>query len=64
MTSKPTTEELLVMVGIKRSRPELITIGRKGEMEAGYSIGSQHLLHAAVRNEKVTLILVNKPTMV
>ena len=25
----------------------------------GYSIGSQHLLNSAVRNEKVTLILVN-----
>ena len=47
-----------VMVGIKRSRPELITIGYMGD-GGGYSIGSQHLLNSAVRNEKVTLILVN-----
>ncbi|HCF49702.1 MAG TPA: 2-oxoglutarate synthase [Syntrophomonas sp.] len=47
-----------VMVGIKRSRPELVTIGYMGD-GGGYSIGSQHLLNAAVRNEKVTLILVN-----
>lgn len=47
-----------VMVGIKRSRPELVTIGYMGD-GGGYSIGSQHLLNAAVRNERVTLILVN-----
>ena len=47
-----------VMVGIKRARPELITIGYMGD-GGGYSIGSQHLLNAAVRNENVTLILVN-----
>lgn len=47
-----------VMVGIKRSRPELICLGYMGD-GGGYSIGSQHLLNAAVRNEKVTLILVN-----
>lgn len=47
-----------VMVGIKRSRPELICVGYMGD-GGGYSIGSQHLLNSAVRNEKVTLILVN-----
>lgn len=47
-----------VMVGIKRARPDLITIGYMGD-GGGYSIGSQHLLNAAVRNEKVTLFLVN-----
>jgi len=47
-----------VIVGIKRSRPELVSIGYMGD-GGGYSIGSQHLLNAAVRNEKVTLILVN-----
>jgi 2-oxoglutarate ferredoxin oxidoreductase subunit beta len=47
-----------VMVGIKRSRPELICIGYMGD-GGGYSIGSQHLVNSAVRNEKVTLILVN-----
>lgn len=47
-----------VMVGIKRSRPELVCVGYMGD-GGGYSIGSQHLLNAAVRNEKVTLVLVN-----
>ncbi|MDD4802662.1 MAG: thiamine pyrophosphate-dependent enzyme [Syntrophomonas sp.] len=47
-----------VMVGIKRSRPELVCIGYMGD-GGGYSIGSQHLVNAAVRNEKITLILVN-----
>lgn len=47
-----------VMVGIKRSRPELICVGYMGD-GGGYSIGSQHLVNSAVRNEKVTLILVN-----
>jgi 2-oxoglutarate ferredoxin oxidoreductase, beta subunit (EC 1.2.7.3) len=47
-----------VMVGIKRSRPELVTVGYMGD-GGGYSIGSQHLVNAAVRNEKLTLILVN-----
>ena len=46
-----------VMTGIKRARPELITTvhGDGG----GYAIGSQHLVNAATRNEKVTVILVN-----
>jgi 2-oxoglutarate ferredoxin oxidoreductase subunit beta len=47
-----------VMVGLKRSRPELLTVGYMGD-GGGYSIGSQHLLNAAVRNENITLILVN-----
>lgn len=47
-----------VMVGVKRARPELICIGYMGD-GGGYSIGSQHLMNSAVRNEKVTLILVN-----
>ena len=47
-----------VMVGLKRSRPELLTIGYMGD-GGGYSIGAQHLVNAAVRNEKITIILVN-----
>lgn len=47
-----------VMVGIKRSRPDKLAIGYMGD-GGGYSIGSQHLVNAAVRNEKVTLFLVN-----
>lgn len=46
------------MVGIKRSRPELICVGYMGD-GGGYSIGSQHLLNAAVRDENITLVLVN-----
>lgn len=47
-----------VVVGIKRSRPELLCVGYMGD-GGGYSIGSQHLVNAAVRNENITLILVN-----
>ena len=47
-----------VMVGLKRANPDLICIGYMGD-GGGYSIGSQHLLNSAVRDEKVTLILVN-----
>lgn len=47
-----------VITGIKRSRPELIVIGYMGD-GGGYAIGSQHLVNAAARDEKVTVILVN-----
>lgn len=47
-----------VVVGMKRARPELIVIGYMGD-GGGYSIGSQHLMNSAVRNEKITLILAN-----
>lgn len=47
-----------VMVGMKRANPDLICVGYMGD-GGGYSIGSQHVLNSAVRNEKVTLILVN-----
>ncbi|SHJ41537.1 thiamine pyrophosphate-dependent enzyme [Desulfofundulus thermosubterraneus] len=47
-----------VMTGIKRARPELICIAYMGD-GGGYAIGSQHLVNAAARNEKITLILAN-----
>lgn len=47
-----------VMVGMKRANPDLICIGYMGD-GGGYSIGSQHLLNSAIRDEKVTLILAN-----
>ncbi|NHM28381.1 2-oxoglutarate synthase [Desulfofundulus sp. TPOSR] len=47
-----------VMTGIKRARPELICIAYMGD-GGGYAIGSQHLVNAAARNEKITVILVN-----
>ena len=47
-----------VVTGIKRANPELITIAYMGD-GGGYAIGSQHLVNAAARNEKITVILVN-----
>jgi len=47
-----------VMTGIKRSRPELICIAYMGD-GGGYSIGVQHLVSAAARNEKITVVLAN-----
>jgi len=47
-----------VMTGIKRARPELICIAYMGD-GGGYAIGAQHLVNAALRNEKITVILVN-----
>lgn len=47
-----------VIVGIKRANPDLIGIAYMGD-GGGYAIGSQHLVNAAARNEKITVILVN-----
>ncbi|MFY9173905.1 MAG: thiamine pyrophosphate-dependent enzyme [Peptococcia bacterium] len=47
-----------VMAGIKRARPDRICIAYMGD-GGGYAIGSQHLVNAATRNEKITLLLVN-----
>lgn len=47
-----------VITGIKRANPELIGIAYMGD-GGGYAIGSQHLVNAAARNEKITAILVN-----
>ena len=47
-----------VMTGIKRANPELITIAYMGD-GGGYAIGSQHLVNAAARNVKITVILAN-----
>jgi 2-oxoglutarate ferredoxin oxidoreductase subunit beta len=47
-----------VVTGVKRSRPDRICIAYMGD-GGGYAIGSQHLVNAAVRNEKITVILVN-----
>lgn len=47
-----------VMTGLKRANPSLIGIAYMGD-GGGYAIGSQHLVNAATRNEKITLILVN-----
>ncbi len=47
-----------VMTGIKRARPELLCVAYMGD-GGGYSIGVQHLVGAAMRNEKITVILAN-----
>ena len=47
-----------VMVGIKLANPETICIAYMGD-GGGYAIGSQHLVNAAARNEKITVLLAN-----
>ncbi len=47
-----------VVTGVKRARPDRICIAYMGD-GGGYAIGSQHLVNAASRNEKITLILAN-----
>jgi len=47
-----------VMAGIKRANPDLICIAYMGD-GGGYAIGSQHLVNAAARNERITVILAN-----
>ena len=46
------------MTGLKRANPELIAVAYMGD-GGGYAIGSQHLVNAAARNERITVILVN-----
>jgi 2-oxoglutarate ferredoxin oxidoreductase subunit beta len=47
-----------VMVGYKMVKPERIAIAYMGD-GGGYAIGLQSLLHAALRNEPITVILIN-----
>jgi len=47
-----------VMTGVKRASPETICIAYMGD-GGGYAIGSQHLVNAAARNERITVILAN-----
>ncbi len=47
-----------VMTGIKRANPDLICVAYMGD-GGGYAIGSQHLVNATARNEKITVILAN-----
>lgn len=46
------------MVGYKMARPKRIAMGYVGD-GGGYAIGLQSLLHAAYRNNPVTIILIN-----
>lgn len=47
-----------VIVGLKRARPDLLGVAYMGD-GAAYAIGSQHLVNAAFRNEKIFIIVVN-----
>ncbi|MFZ5595613.1 MAG: thiamine pyrophosphate-dependent enzyme [Bacillota bacterium] len=47
-----------VMTGIKRANRDLVCIAYMGD-GGGYAIGSQHLVNAAARNEKITVVLAN-----
>ena len=47
-----------VMVGYKMMKPKRVAIAYMGD-GGGYAIGLQSLLHAAFRNDPVTVILVN-----
>ncbi len=45
-------------VGFKRVRPESVVIAYLGD-GGGYAIGMQHLIHAALRNENITVFVIN-----
>lgn len=47
-----------VVTGVKRANPDVICIAYMGD-GGGYAIGSQHMVNAAARNERITAILVN-----
>lgn len=46
------------MSGFKLANPQAITIAFLGD-GGGYAIGAQHLVNAAMRNDKITVILIN-----
>ena len=47
-----------VAAGFKRANPDATVIAYLGD-GGGYAIGMQHLIHAALRNENVTVIIIN-----
>ena len=47
-----------VIYGIVRARPDTVGIAYMGD-GGGLAIGAQHLINAAVRNEKILVILIN-----
>lgn len=47
-----------VMVGFKRARPSSVCVGHTGDGGA-YAIGIQSLIHAAKRDEPITVLVVN-----
>mgnify|MGYP004527304949 CR=1 FL=1 len=44
--------------GFKRTRPDMLVFSYAGD-GATYSIGMQHTVHAALRDEKITAIIIN-----
>lgn len=46
------------MAGFKRARPDAVTIAYVGD-GGGYAIGGGHLMNAAIRDEKIFVIVVN-----
>ena len=46
------------VVGFKLAKPEAVTIAFLGD-GGGYAIGAQHLVNAAMRNDNITVILIN-----
>ncbi len=49
---------LPAMLGFKLARPESVVIAFMGD-GGGYAIGAQHLVNSAMRDDKVTVILIN-----
>ncbi len=47
-----------VMAGLKRASPERVAIAYMGD-GGGYAIGLQHLVSTALRNDPITVVLVN-----
>ena len=46
------------MVGLKHAKPEAVAIAFMGD-GGGYAIGAQHLVNACLRDDKITVILIN-----
>lgn len=49
---------LPLCVGFKLAKPESIVLGFTGD-GGGYAIGAQHLVNCAMRNDPITIILIN-----
>ncbi|MFA6493233.1 MAG: thiamine pyrophosphate-dependent enzyme [Patescibacteria group bacterium] len=49
---------LPLSVGFKKAKPEAIVLSFTGD-GGGYAIGAQHLLNTAMRNDPITVILIN-----
>lgn len=49
------------MVGFKRAKPQSLSIAYLGDGGA-YAIGAQHLVNSAIRNDNITVIVINNTT--